>query len=36
VSPDGWEDDLVLQVFNRVLILSPRLYGNPWLLVELE
>lgn len=24
-----WEDDLILQAFNRNLILAPQLYGNP-------
>ncbi len=33
---DYWEDDLVLQAFNRSLILSPQLYGNPWLLRDDE
>ncbi|PWD98461.1 hypothetical protein [Marinilabilia rubra] len=33
---DFWEDDLVLQAFNRSLILSPELYGNPWLLRDDE
>jgi len=33
---DHWEDDLVLQAFNRALILSPQLYGNPWLLRDDE
>ena len=28
---DYWEDDLVLQAFNRNLILAPQIYGNPWL-----
>ena len=32
---DYWEDDLVLQAFNRSLILSPQIYGNPWLLREM-
>jgi hypothetical protein len=31
-----WEDDLVLQAFNRALILSPQIYGNPWLLRDDE
>jgi len=31
-----WEDDLVLQAFNRSLILSPQIYGNPWLLRDDE
>ncbi|MBU3024181.1 hypothetical protein [Zobellia galactanivorans] len=33
---DYWEDDLILQAFNRELILSPEIYGNPWLLNENE
>ena len=33
---DYWEDDLVLQAFNRSLILSPEIYGNPWLLRDEE
>jgi hypothetical protein len=33
---DYWEDDLILQAFNRSLILSPQLYGNPWLLKDDE
>jgi hypothetical protein len=33
---DYWEDDLVLQAFNRCLILAPELYGNPWLLRDDE
>ncbi|CDD90703.1 putative uncharacterized protein [Tannerella sp. CAG:51] len=33
---DYWEDELVLQVFNRALILSPQIYGNPWLLSDEE
>ncbi|MCK0156467.1 hypothetical protein MWU65_04710 [Cellulophaga sp. F20128] len=33
---DYWEDDLILQAFNRALILSPEIYGNPWLLNENE
>jgi hypothetical protein len=35
-SLDHWEDELVLQAFNRALILSPQLYGNPWLLRDDE
>ena len=35
-SLDHWEDELVLQVFNRSLILSPQLYGNPWFLRDDE
>ncbi len=33
---DYWQDDLVLQAFNRCLILAPQLYGNPWLLRDEE
>lgn len=33
---DYWEDDLVLQAFNRGLILSPQIYGNPWFLRDDE
>ena len=33
---DYWEDDLILQAFGRELILSPELYGNPWLLRDDE
>jgi hypothetical protein len=33
---DYWEDELVLQAFNRALILSPQIYGNPWLLRDDE
>lgn len=33
---DYWEDDLILQAFNRSLILSPEIYGNPWLLSDDE
>jgi hypothetical protein len=33
---DYWEDDLVLQAFNRCLILAPEIYGNPWLLRDEE
>jgi len=31
-----WEDDLVLQAFNRSLLLAPQIYGNPWLLNDDE
>ena len=34
--PDYWEDDLILQAFNRSLILSPQIYGNPWFLRDDE
>lgn len=33
---DNWDDDLVLQAFNRNLILAPEIYGNPWLLKDDE
>lgn len=33
---DYWEDDLILQAFNRCLILAPELYGSPWLLKDDE
>lgn len=33
---DYWEDDLVLQAFNRHLILTLQIYGNPWLLRDDE
>jgi len=33
---DFWEDDLILQAFNRDLILAPEIYGNPWLLRDDE
>jgi hypothetical protein len=33
---DYWEDDLVLQAFNRSLLLAPEIYGNPWLLRDDE
>ncbi len=29
---ENWDDDLVLQAFNRNLILSPEIYGSPFLL----
>jgi hypothetical protein len=35
-SLDYWEDDLVLQAFNRSLILAPQLYGSPWFLRDDE
>lgn len=31
---DSWDDDLILQAFNRNLILSPEIYGNPFLLSD--
>ncbi|MGQ1785360.1 hypothetical protein [Saccharicrinis sp. GN24d3] len=33
---DYWDDDLILQAFNRSLILAPEIYGNPWLLNDTE
>ena len=33
---DAWDDDLILQAFNRNLILSPEIYGNPSLLSDEE
>jgi len=33
---DYWDDELVLQAFNRSLILSPQIYCNPWLLRDDE
>ena len=33
---DNWDDDLILQAFNRDLILAPEIYGNPWLLNDDE
>ena len=33
---DYWDDDLILQAFNRSMILSPEIYGNPWLLNDDE
>lgn len=33
---DFWQDDLVLQAFNRSMILAPQLYGSPWLLRDDE
>ncbi|WP_404423332.1 discoidin domain-containing protein [Nibricoccus sp. IMCC34717] len=33
---DFWEDDLILQAFNRSLICAPQVYGSPWLLRDDE
>ncbi|MBU0641538.1 MAG: hypothetical protein KKB50_21985 [Planctomycetes bacterium] len=33
---DYWEDELVLQAFNRALVVSPQIYGNPWFLRDDE
>jgi hypothetical protein len=34
--PDYWDDDLVLQAFNRCMILAPEIYGSPWFLRDDE
>lgn len=33
---DYFEDDLILQAFSRNLILAPEIYGNPWLMRDIE
>ena len=33
---DYWDDDLILQAFNRGMILAPQVYGNPWFLRDNE
>jgi hypothetical protein len=33
---DFWQDDLILQAFNRSMILAPQLYGSPWFLKDEE
>ena len=33
---DYWDDDLVLQAFNRGLVMAPQIYGNPWFLKDDE
>jgi len=33
---DYWDDDLIMQAFNRSMILAPEIYGNPWLLNDDE
>jgi len=33
---DYWEDDLVMQAFNRCLLLAPEMYGSPWFLSDDE
>ena len=33
---DYWQDDLIMQAFNRNLIIAPEIYGNPWLLKDDE
>ena len=35
-SLDYWADDLILQAFNRSMILAPQLYGSPWFLRDDE
>lgn len=35
-SLDYWEEDLILQAFNRSMILAPQLYGSPWFLRDDE
>jgi len=33
---DAWDDDLILQAFNRCMILAPEIYGNVWDLRDSE
>ncbi|MDR2844608.1 MAG: hypothetical protein LBV28_00755 [Puniceicoccales bacterium] len=33
---DYWQDDLIMQAFNRNFIMAPEIYGNPWLLTDRE
>jgi len=33
---DRWDDELIMQAFNRNLILAPQIYGNPWFLRDDE
>lgn len=33
---DYFEDDMIVQAFGRCLILSPEVYGNPWLMRDDE
>ncbi len=33
---DYFEDDLIIQAFGRCLILAPEIYGNPWLMRDIE
>ena len=33
---DYWQDELILQAFNRSMILAPQLYGSPWFLRDDE
>lgn len=35
-SLDFWQEDLILQGFNRSMILAPQLYGSPWFLRDDE
>lgn len=35
-SLDYWADDLILQAFNRSMILAPQIYGSPWFLRDDE
>jgi hypothetical protein len=33
---DFWADDLILQAFNRSMLLAPQIYGSPWFLRDDE
>lgn len=33
---DYWADDLILQAFNRSMLLAPQIYGSPWFLRDDE
>lgn len=33
---DYWEEELILQAFNRSMILAPQIYGSPWFLRDNE
>ena len=33
---DYWADDLILQAFNRSMLLAPQVYGSPWFLRDDE
>lgn len=33
---DYWADDLILQAFNRSMLLAPQIYGSPWFLRDEE
>lgn len=33
---DFWADDLILQAFNRSMLLAPQVYGSPWFLSDEE